>query len=389
MAGLVEDRALAQKMPLCIDGRLRAARATGVAAYADAVVAALESVGRAPLMLDDATRGRFGAPPGLLDRARRWARARSAAPVRLVLDGARLSARDVFRLAQARFDHAGELLRLVAPGAPGVMHWTYPIPARVEGWINVYTVHDVIPLTHPGLSTVAADGLRARLTAIAASANRLVTVSEASRAAIAAALALPPESIANCGGAIPPMRRAGGPLPRDLARDGYYVFCGMNEPRKNLPRIVSAWRSSGSARPLVIAGQEGGEPIDLSGTVRVGFLPRAELLDLIADARALVFSTLEEGFGLPVVEAMALGVPVITSDRGALAETAGGAALTVDPGDDAAIAVAIGRIDRDDALCRALVERGRLRAAAFSAAAFGRRLLTLYADLAGDSPLRP
>jgi len=368
---------------------LRSARATGVATYARAVVSALEGAGYAPLVLDDATRGRFGDPAPWLDRARRWTAKRSAASIRLSRDGRRLHARDIFRLAQARFDHAGKLLRLVAPGAGGIMHWTYPIPARIEGWINVYTVHDVIPLTHPGLSPINPERLRARLKAIAGSANRLVTVSETSRYAIVKALDLSPASVIDCGGAIPPIARGGGALPRDLVSDGYFLFCGMIEPRKNLPRIIAAWRASKSTRPLVIAGPDGADPIDLTGVIRVGFRPRAELLDLMAEARALIFPTLEEGFGLPVIEAMTLGTPVITSNRGALAETAGDAALRVDPEDEAAITAAIDRIDRDDALRRRLVERVRERAKVFSTIAFGRRLLTLYADLTGDSPLRP
>lgn len=376
-------------MRLCVDGRLRSARATGVATYARAVVAALESAGRSPMILDDAAGGRFGESSSWFDRSRRWFASRSSAALHLETDGRRLFARDIFRLAQARFDRKGDLLRLVAPGAPGVMHWTYPIPARIEGWVNVYTVHDVIPLTHPELSPMTPGGLRARLTAIARSADRLVTVSETSRRAIAEALGLEPERIVNCAAAVPPVVRANRPLPCELAPDGYHLFCGMIEPRKNLPRLIAAWRASGSSRPLVIAGPPGGESIDGPEVIHLGFLPRGELLDLIAEARALLFPALEEGFGLPVIEAMTLGTPVVTSDRGALGETAAGAALQVDPEDEHAIAAAIGRVDRDDALCRELAERGRARSTAFSIAGFGERLLALYADLAGDSPPRP
>ncbi len=390
MSGLLEDRAIIRNIRVCIDARLRASTAaTGVATYADALVSALEENGLKPLLLDDATRGRFGAPSGALERAGRWMRAGSRAPVRLVADGRWLRARDIFRLAQARFDRSGRLQVLNAPGPRGVMHWTYPIPARIEGWINLYTVHDVIPLTHPELSDMPAAPLRARLNAIAESADALVTVSDASRRAIVATLGIAPDRVADCGVAVTGLDRKHGPLPENLAAGDYYLFCGMVEKRKNLTRIVAGWRASESARPLVIAGPPGDARIDLTGTIRVGYLPRGALLDLVAGARALVFPTLEEGFGLPVIEAMALGTPVITSDRAALAETAGGAALGVDPTDTGAIAAAITRIDRDDDLCGALRARGLERARRFTPASLGARLMALYAEFAGDLMKRP
>jgi glycosyltransferase involved in cell wall biosynthesis len=104
------------------------------------------------------------------------------------------------------------------------------------------------------------------------------------------------------------------------------------------------------------------------------------LLGLIANARALLFPSLAEGFGLPVVEAMALGTPVLTSDRGALAEIAGGAALTVDPTRVDAMAAALARLVSDDALVRALVDRGRVRAATFSTDRFVARLAAVYGN---------
>lgn len=370
------------------------ATGTGVAAYSDAVVAAIEAVGYAPLFLDDATQGRFGGSASAIDRIRRGFRSLSPRPVRLGADGRWLRATDVFRLAQTRFDRSGRLLVLTAPGPPGVMHWTYPIPAKVAGWTNLYTIHDVIPLTHPELTDMPAGPLRARLAAIAGSADALVTVSKASKCEIVATLGCAAERVVDCGIAVAAMERANGALPGDLVAGDYYLFCGMIEKRKNLARIIAGWRASGTRRRLVIAGPHGDAGVDLAGVdlagvIRAGYLPRRELLDLLAGARALVFPTLEEGFGLPVIEAMALGTPVITSDRGALAETAGGAALAVDPTDTTAIAAAITRIDGDDALRRALIDRGLARAGAFTMHAFGQRLSALYAESVGDFANQP
>lgn len=372
------------KPPLCLDGRMLGAKATGVATYARAVRAALDRVGAAPMILDDAARGRFGEPEARGRRWRRWLLNRSGAPVRLVREPGGLFAADVFALAQARFARTGQVLRLRAPGPPGVMHWTYPVAAAVEGWRNLYTVHDVIPLTHPELAAADASALRARLGALLPLAAGLLTVSEHSRAEIIRTLGVAPERVANAGLAVD-VDRVASALPAGLESGGYFLFHGAAEPRKNLPRIAAAWRASGVARPLVVAGPAGSNPAELAGATRLSYLPRAELLALVAGARALVFPSLAEGFGLPVAEAMALGTPVLTAAGGALEETAGGAALLVSPDDGGAIAAAIRRLDQDDALCAALAGAGRRRAAeAWGLEAFGRRLLAAYADFAGD-----
>ncbi|RZM22446.1 MAG: glycosyltransferase, partial [Sphingomonas sp.] len=115
-----------------------------------------------------------------------------------------------------------------------------------------------------------------------------------------------------------------------------------------------------------------------AGVVVLPYQDRPVLIDLIRNARALVLLSLEEGFGVPVAEAMALGTPVLTADRGALAEIAGGAALLVDPTDAQAIADALRRIVDDAGLRATLAWRGLERAKAFAPAAFGARLTTLY-----------
>lgn len=370
-----------EKVPLCLDGRMLHARATGVATYARTVRSALARVGAPPLILDDATRGRFGEGRG---RWRRWLRLRRAAPLTLSREPDGFFARDVFALAQARFAKTGEVLRLHAPGPPGIVHWTYPVAAVIEGWRNLYTIHDVIPLTHPDLATTDAGALRRRLDALLPHAGGIVTVSDHSRGEILRALRIDPHRVVNAGLAADAATSSRGALPAGLVPGSYFLFHGAAEPRKNLPRIVAAWRASGTARPLVIAGPAGGGPADLGGAIRLPYLPRDTLTAVIASARALVFPSLAEGFGLPVAEAMALGVPVLTSAGAALAETAGGAALLVAPDQTQAIAAAIRRLDRDDALCDRLRIAGLARAdAAFGIDAFGRRLLAAYAELAG------
>jgi glycosyltransferase involved in cell wall biosynthesis len=168
---------------------------------------------------------------------------------------------------------------------------------------------------------------------------------------------------------------------RDARQDPsrpYVLHVGTLEPRKNLPRLVRAWRKArerGLALDLVLVGPWGwkteelraelargsqGEPLLVRGAV-----DEPELRAWQRDATLLCYPSLWEGFGLPIVESFALGVPVITSNRSSTQEVAGDAALLVDPESEEALAAALLRAGTDPALRRDLVEKGRARAASF------------------------
>ena len=378
-------------IPICIDGRMLVSGATGVGRYATMLLAALERIGGTPMVLTDAAAAgdRFG---------RTWA-ALSPRPRQVGPDGrfdagaGRLAGRHLFRAAQERFTLTGRFLDIESAGPPGIMHWTYPVPLRMLGWHNLYTVHDVIPLEHPALSPVSARRLSAMLRKIARVAARVVTVSQASRAAIVSETGMSPHLVIDCGQAIEPI---GDDAPQpdrfgSLRRGGYHLYCGLVEPRKNLVRLIEAHARSEVARPLVIAGPDGwhASRIRTDGVahvVRLPYLSRPDLVALMRGAHALSFPSLAEGFGLPVVEAMNADVPVLTSNRGALAEVAGDAALLVDPDDVAAMAAGIRRIDRDGVLRAQLIERGRERRKKFTPALFAAALGQVYAEaIAGQA----
>jgi glycosyltransferase involved in cell wall biosynthesis len=114
---------------------------------------------------------------------------------------------------------------------------------------------------------------------------------------------------------------------------------------------------------------------------RLDYVTPSNLVDLIRGARGVVFPSLYEGFGLPVLEAMTLGTPVVTSSKGALAEIAGDAAVLVDPYDIDDIARGISLIANDPDLCGELSQRGLKRAEIFSVASYRERLAKLYASL--------
>lgn len=158
---------------------------------------------------------------------------------------------------------------------------------------------------------------------------------------------------------------------------GYVLFVGTVEPRKNLERLIAAWQSidpvDRHGARLVIVGATGWL-VDsmLSRSVAEhaiefkGFVGDDELAQLMRGAMAFVYPSLYEGFGLPVLEAMAQGLPVLTSNVGATREVAGGAALLVDPVSTSSIRDGLVRLLNDDALRRELSRRGMERAASFS-----------------------
>jgi glycosyltransferase involved in cell wall biosynthesis len=150
-------------------------------------------------------------------------------------------------------------------------------------------------------------------------------------------------------------------------------------PHKNLDGLLRAFAEFRGRRPdfrLVVCGLHGfasgalhelRDSLGLAGAVDFrGWIPRADLLDLFARAWAFVYPSKFEGFGLPVIEALAAGVPCACSGIEPMASIAGGAALQFDPLDESAIAQALLRITEDEPLRRLLAEAGPLRAAEFS-----------------------
>lgn len=368
-------------MPVCIDGRMVSdgGAGTGVGQFARTLIGALQDAGLRPSILEDGgpavRRSQIGK---LLAAARPWRRAATASTQGFLVP-------DVFREAQVFFDIHKRPMPIDLPGPPGIMHWTYPLPLRVVGWRNLYTVHDVLPLDPAIPSPVNGPRLRRLLDALRTSGADFATVSEAARVQIVARMGWSAESVTCCHQAIDVAGADEGALPGDLQLDGYLLYVGAVEARKNLHRLLDAYRASGITTPLVISGPDGLDAAGIDdhiaatpGAVRLGLQPRGRVLQLIAGARALVFVSLAEGFGLPVAEAMALGTPVLAANVAALAEVADGAALLVDPLDLSALQTALRAIDGDAALRDRLARLGRQRARHFALGPYARRLLSLY-----------
>jgi glycosyltransferase involved in cell wall biosynthesis len=206
-----------------------------------------------------------------------------------------------------------------------------PLRSRVP---VVVTIHDLAFLRHPE-AFPAWHRLSGRSLAgpVARAAAAVVAVSEFAKREAAELLRVPPDRIRVVPNGVEPVFRPEGP-----AADGDYVLAvGTLEPRKNLARVQEAARRAGVE--LRVAGAEGWGGVETAG--RVGFVDDERLAELYRGARCLVYPSLHEGFGIPVLEAMACGTPVVTSRGGALEETAGGAAVLVDPLDAESIAAGI------------------------------------------------
>lgn len=158
----------------------------------------------------------------------------------------------------------------------------------------------------------------------------------------------------------------------------FLLFLGTIEPRKNLPRLIRAWDRIAERNhcDLVIAGREGWKTSDYRKALRnarhrsrihvTGFVPNDDLPTLTALSAGFVWPSLYEGFGLPPLDAMACGVPVLTSATSSIPEVVGDAAVLVDPEDEGALADGMLRLLNDEKLREALIDAGRRRASELS-----------------------
>jgi glycosyltransferase involved in cell wall biosynthesis len=263
-----------------------------------------------------------------------------------------------------------------------VAHSPHPLLLPSRSAACVVTIHDLYFLSHPERSRAE---VRRDYPALAREhahrADRIVVPSQATANEVQRQLAIPADRISVC-----PHGRPAWAARVTTPRDGYVLFVGTLEPRKNVGALLDAYeRLLESARvephederlpALVLAGNAtdaSGPWLDriarppLHGIVRhVGYVDPARRRELYEGARLLVLPSFDEGFGLPVLEAMTIGVPVIAANRGALPEVLGGAGLLVDPDDPDQMAAAIHRMLTDEALATACASKGVLRSRQF------------------------
>ncbi|HSV66127.1 MAG TPA: glycosyltransferase family 1 protein [Mycobacteriales bacterium] len=317
--------------------------------------------------------------------------------------------------AAARIPSAGGPHRLPLPRRALVIAWerglgptprgdlvhapTPLAPRRASGRPLVVTVHDTVPWTHPGTLTPRGVAWHQRAIGYAArAADRIVVPTHAVAAELAAIFPAAARRIAVISegvsaGLTPPPDAAERAVRLRLPDGGYLLSLATLEPRKGLDVLLAALASPKAPDlPLVVVGQPGWGGVDpLAKAAELGLrpdrvrllgrLPDADLAVVLSRATVLAAPSRAEGFGLPPLEAMAAGVPVVSSDAPALVEVGGGATLVVPRDDHAALAEALAQVVHDGELRAGLVERGRRRAAEFSWTASGRALWRLYDDL--------
>jgi glycosyltransferase involved in cell wall biosynthesis len=265
----------------------------------------------------------------------------------------------------------------LTPGRLDVAQSAHPLLIPSSGAARLVTVHDLDFLDHPERSRAE---IRRDYPALSPShvarADHVVVVSEHTAREVEVRLNVPRSRVSICPPGAPPWpRREDEPV-----RDGVVLFLGTLEPRKNIGVLLDAYERlvarRADAPPLLLAGRVGdaagalvarARQGTLAGRVEVpGYIPPEARLELYRRALVFVLPSHTEGFGMPAVEAMMAGVPVVAADRGALRETVGAGGWLFDPADAEALARALDTLLGDAALRRRVSDEGRRHAEQFT-----------------------
>ncbi len=289
------------------------------------------------------------------------------------------------------------------PGAT-LYHATEHLLLPLRGVHTVLTVHDLIfrryPRHHKRLNRWY---LNATMPLFCRRADHIIAVSEQSKRDVIAAYGIPPEKITVVYEAADPRfcpqpaEAVAAVRARYRLPERHLLFVGTIEPRKNLGRLLAAFErlhAAGLTDALVIVGKRGWLYDDFfarlenspaqGAVIFPGFVPDADLPAVYASAQALAFPSEFEGFGLPVLEAMACGTPVVCSNTSSLPEVAGDAALLIDPLDADALTDALRRVLTASDLAIDLRARGFAQAARFSWARAALETLAVYRRAMGQ-----
>ncbi len=235
----------------------------------------------------------------------------------------------------------------------------------------IATFHDLFVMT----GEYSTPEFRARFTAqardAATRADAIIAVSEFTRSQVIALLGVEPGkvSVVHHG-----TRRLS--LPQGIPREKIVLTVGAIQKRKNIARLVEAFETMDPSWKLVIAGADGYGAVEIRQRIQqsssreriliTGYISPEELAAWYAKSMVFAFPSLDEGFGMPLLEAMDAGIPIVTSNRSALPEVAGDAAILVNPEKTAEISDALQELSKNDVLRQELVRKGKLRAQLFT-----------------------
>lgn len=276
---------------------------------------------------------------------------------------------------------------------------------RIAGVPTVATVMDVIPMLHPEWIKNDLRSLKSWLfnTAVR-KADHVITISEHSKQDMVEHLGMAPESISVTPLGVDPVyfqrieeSQRAAVLAKHGIKPGFFLFVGTLQPRKNLPRILKAFQQLApeirKEHPLIIVGRDGWnneellpqlEALQARGEGRwLSYLPQSEVMALLQSAEALMFPSLYEGFGLPVIEAFAAQCPVIASNSTSLPEVTGDAAWPVDPYDVDSISAAMLDLLSNRELRASKIQLGITRAQHYTWHECARQTLDVYRKVLG------
>lgn len=276
--------------------------------------------------------------------------------------------------------------------------FNYIVPAKIKGKV-ITVVHDMTYLRYP--QTLDKKNLRRIQRDIGYSldrADRIVTVSEFSRQEIHELLGIPLEKISvvyNAASCSPQTEEFSGVAQQYGICKPYLLYVGNVEPRKNIVRLIQAFErlkaEHGIEHQLVLAGGKGWQNGELEQIVKespvrqdiifTGFVSQGAKNALYKNASAFVFPSLYEGFGIPPLEAMEMGCPVVCSNAASLPEVVGDAACLVNPTDTEDIAQGIYRVLTDDSYKQKLIENGYVQKEKFSWEISAQRMMKICADV--------
>lgn len=288
----------------------------------------------------------------------------------------------------------------VAPKRVDVLHSPDHVAPRRYGWQSVVTVLDLAFLAHPEAYSAASLLYYTQVFRTLAHAAQVITISDFTREEVLNRLSITPERVTTIRLAADPSfhprsdSECGETRRRLDVPDSYFLVVGTIEARKNLERLLGAYALlPRKDRPRIVFAGGSGFHSDrvleavqehrLEDHVRfLGHVSDEDLPALYSGARCLLFPSRYEGFGLPILEAMASGCPVITSDCGSMAEIAGDDAILVDPNAADSMADGMRRVLYDDSLRDELIAKGQKRARRFSWRTAAEQTLGIYREAA-------
>lgn len=295
--------------------------------------------------------------------------------------------------------HQGVLPRLLRQAGAGVFYSAVPDGMLAPPCPQIVTIHDLIPLRFPASSPRLQHYFRLVVPRIVRASSAVITMSEATRRDVVTFFKVDERKVhvVHQGYRAEVFRPASlEEVARVRAAYGlgrFLLTVGEGRPYKNIPRLLRAFaRLRIPDLQLGLVGRSGRREVDLPALARslgiakrvrfLGFVPDEDLAPLYAGAEAFVFPSLYEGFGIPPLEAMACGCPVVSSDRASLPEVCGDAAVYVNPYDEESIAEGITRVAGDAKLREELRRRGLARAGEFSYRGAATRILEVAQSVA-------